>query len=296
MQAVELLRRGSLVALPTETVYGLAGNAEDLDAIARIFALKGRPATHPLIVHLAGAALDAGVGPPDSPDAQTLAAAFWPGPPCLCSPAAPGRRTDHGRPANRRDSRPRAPAHASRPARVRRCRRHAVGKSFRGHVSATTAAAVAEEFGAEVPVLDGGPCAIGLESTIIDRTRPDPAVLRPGAIDCAQLSAALGRRVTFASGDGPRVSGSVPSHYAPRAAVEIVAAGAAPQRLAALRAGGANAVWITGDDPVAFARDLYEALRDADRRGADVAIVSPPDGGALGPAIADRLRRASAPR
>ncbi len=307
--AVAHLRAGEVVGMPTETVYGLAGDAGNDEAVRRIFALKGRPADHPVIVHLADAeALDHWAREIPSA-ARTLAARFWPGPLTLILRRQPhvsdlitGGQDTVGL---------RVPAHP-----VARALLQAFGGGLAapsanrfGHVSPTTAEHVREEFGEAVPVvLDGGPCAVGIESTIVDLSGDTPRVLRPGAIDASDLASALGQPV--ASGGvaaSPRVSGALKSHYAPRTPAQLLAREALLAEHAAARRDGERALALSRaplpagvdglvlpDDPTSYARHLYAALRRLDAEGADrILIEAPPDDNAW-LAVRDRLRRASA--
>jgi L-threonylcarbamoyladenylate synthase len=181
-----------------------------------------------------------------------------------------------------------------------------------GGVSPTTAAHVQADLGAEVPlVLDGGPCEVGVESTIVDLSSGEPAVLRPGGISPEQLSAVLGRTVPVRQASSVRVSGSLASHYAPRAGVELVSAAAVRTRAAALRDAGVKVAGLAPDsvalpagvgrhflpdDPAGYARGLYAALRELDAAGFERILVVEPEGGGVALAVKDRLTRAAAPR
>ncbi len=238
--AAHALRTGALVGLPTETVYGLAADADDPAAVAQIFARKGRPSDHPLIVHVADSARAAAVAHFASevpPFAQALMDAFWPGPLTLILPrragvatAAAGGQASVGQ---------RCPAHPVAQAVLQACAAPPeAGKDERrvfglaapsanrfGRVSPTTAAHVQAEFGEELLVLDGGPCAVGIESTIIDGTRGRPVLLRPGAITRAQIAAACGLAPLSKEDlpmQTPRASGTLEAHYAPTAKVRLM--------------------------------------------------------------------------
>ena len=231
-----LIRAGGLLGLPTETVYGLAADADNAEAVAQIFKAKGRPADHPLIVHV----LDAtGVDhfARDVPDfARALIAAFWPGPLTLILPRRDGVAAAS---AGGQDSIGlRSPSHPVAQALLKTCLDASVGPAVWGvaapsanqfgRVSPTTAAHVQGEFGDSVTVLDGGPCTVGIESTIIDCTRGVPVLLRPGAITPAQVQAACGLTVVSKesladdAAPAPRASGTLESHYAPRATVRLM--------------------------------------------------------------------------
>ena len=296
--AVDVLRRGGLVGMPTETVYGLAADASDEAAVRRVFTVKGRPADHPLIVHLAAAEAMPAWTSSIPPAAAVLADACWPGPLTVLVP-----RGDHvldivtgGRPTVGL----RVPAHPMALDLLRRFGGGLAAPSANrfGHVSPTTAAHVRADFGAEVDfVLDGGACPVGVESTIVDCTVEPPQILRPGAIDEEQVARLLEGIGGVASASGPsRASGMLSSHYAPDATVELFETLAtATARAESLTAHGmrVDVLDATGDLVVA-AQQLYAWLRAADDRGIDVvcAVIPPPIG--LGHAIRDRLQKAAA--
>lgn len=317
-RAVELLRAGELVALPTETVYGLGADAANPRAVAKIFAAKGRPADHPLIVHLAGHdAVDHWAK--EVPDiAWELMETFWPGPLTLIlkkqawvPDAVTGGQDTVGL---------RVPGH---PVALDLLRRFAAvagehagiaapSANRFGRISPTTAAHVAEELGDRVPlILDGGPCAVGIESTIVDCSRPQPAVLRPGHISPLHLAAVLGRQPAIETAHGAlRVSGSLEAHYAPQTPMRLVAGERLLDFLNAQRhrggtcgvispnqppqAGMPHAWRLLPADPVGYAHDLYAALRDMDHAGVDLIVVEALPASAEWAAVADRLRRAVA--
>ena len=311
-RAARLLREGELVAFPTETVYGLGADAGDATALAKIFAAKGRPADHPLIVHLPGVShLERWAI--DIPEAAgKLAAAFWPGPLTLILKRHPdvldavtGGQNTVGL---------RVPNH---PLALQLLREFAGGVAAPsanrfGRISPTTAGHVREELGSKVAmILDGGPCAVGIESTILDLSDGEPRILRPGMLDAAALGAVLGSLP--ASGgkqNAPRVSGSLEAHYAPRTALQLVApadlANAASRALGAGRRVAVLApepfaldhrhlVWRAASaDPARFAHDLYAVLRELDASGCDLLLVAAPANDEAWRAVADRLRRAAA--
>jgi len=274
-EAVEALRRGELVGLPTETVYGLAADAANPEAVRRIFALKGRPADHPLIVHLGEAAQIDAWARDIPPAARTLAQRFWPGPLTLILRRARGV---HDAVTGGQDTVGlRVPAHPVALALLKAFGGGLAAPSANrfGHVSPTTAQHVREEFGEALPVvLDGGPCPVGIESTIVDLSSGAPRVLRPGRIGVDQLEGALGIRLEAgAVAASPRVSGSHDSHYAPRTPAELVAGEALAARCAALaREGEVVRVIALGPlpadaqglglpaQPTEYARHLYAAL------------------------------------
>ncbi len=317
-RAVKLLRAGELVAIPTETVYGLGADAANPAAVAKIFAAKGRPADHPLIVHIAGHdAVDHWAE--QVPDvAWELMESFWPGPLTLIlkkqawvPDAVTGGQDTVGL---------RVPGHPVALELLRRFAREAgehagiaaPSANRFGRISPTTAAHVAEELGERIPmILDGGPCKVGIESTIVDCSRGEPVVLRPGHIAPEHLEAVLGRRPAIETAQGaPRVSGSLAAHYAPRTPLRLVAGERLLDFLNSQRhRGGVCAViahsqppqagmphpWrLLPADPVGYAHDLYGALRDMDHTGADLIVVESLPGDAAWTAVADRLRRAAA--
>jgi L-threonylcarbamoyladenylate synthase len=306
--ALDALRRGDVVGLPTETVYGLAGDASDPAAVARIFALKGRPADHPLIVHVAGIeALDAWAR--DIPPlARRLAEAFWPGPLTLIL-----RRQPHVLDAvtgGQDTVGLRCPRH---PLALNVLRRFGGGLAAPsanrfGRISPTTAAHVREEFGDAVPVvLDGGECEVGIESTIVDLSGPTPRILRPGKLGKAELEAITGPIVEGAAKESPRVSGALASHYAPHTRTELLTREELGERARLLRARGETVLALTvgravegvdgrvlADDPDAYGHDLYAALRDLDARRADRLLVEAPPRTRAWFAVLDRLGRAAA--
>jgi len=308
-EAVEALRRGELVGLPTETVYGLAADAANPEAVRRIFALKGRPADHPLIVHLGEAAQIDAWARDIPPAARTLAQRFWPGPLTLILRRARGM---HDAVTGGQDTVGlRVPAHPVALALLKAFGGGLAAPSANrfGHVSPTTAQHVREEFGEALPVvLDGGPCPVGIESTIVDLSSGAPRVLRPGRIGVDQLEGALGIRLEAgAVAASPRVSGSHDSHYAPRTPAELVAGEALAARCAALaREGEVVRVIALGPlpadaqglglpaQPTEYARHLYAALRAMDTEGADRILVQAPPEGEAWAAVRDRLRRATA--
>lgn len=319
LRAVELLVAGELVAFPTETVYGLGADAGNPQAVAKIFAAKGRPADHPLIVHLVG---DDRMQQwaRDIPEiAWELAEAFWPGPLTLIlkkqdwvPDAVTGGQDTVGL---------RIPAH---PVALELLRRFgeisttggiaAPSANRFGRISPTCAAHVAEELGGQVPlILDGGTSQVGIESTILDLSRDEIAILRPGLITPQQLEMVLGWQPPLVVADGaPRVSGSLPAHYAPLTPMRVVA----PERLAdvlnALRHSGRRAGVIAhGQLPQlgphqwhllpahahGYAHEFYARLRQLDHAGVDLIVVEALPDAVLHPTwagIADRLRRAVA--
>ncbi|MDZ7789304.1 MAG: L-threonylcarbamoyladenylate synthase [Xanthomonadales bacterium] len=305
-RAAELLRHGELVAIPTETVYGLAGDAADAAAVRRIFAAKGRPADHPLIVHLPGVeAIDEWAAEvPES--ARRLAHAFWPGPLTLILPKA-----DHVPEVvtgGQQTVGLRVPGHPTTLALLKIFGRAVAAPSANrfGRISPTTADHVISEFEGRdtvAAVIDGGPCEVGVESTIVDCTGDHPRVLRPGMISIEQLSRVLGERPALAvESEGPRASGRLPSHYAPETRVELVDPEVLenPDAAAAVLAlegtsdpGGFRAWQSLPAEPSAYARGLYAALRELDQVEAERILIQRPPAGAAWTALHDRLARAA---
>ncbi len=288
--AAALLREGGLVALPTETVYGLGAWARDPVAVRRIFAQKGRPADHPLIVHLPDAGhLDRWARVPAAHRARAaaLAAAFWPGPLTLVLPRAPGvpDEVTGGLPTVGL----RVPAHPLALATLAALGDGIAAPSANrfGRISPTTAAHVHAEFGDAVAILDGGPCAVGVESTIVDLSGPVPAVLRHGGVPVEALlphTGPLGTSDTVAPG-------TLAAHYAPRTGLLISDRPA--EEAARLRAAGRRVAVLPATAAPAHARDLYRKLRELDALGVDILIAEPAREEGLGRAINDRLRRAA---
>jgi L-threonylcarbamoyladenylate synthase len=304
-RAARLLRDGSLVAFPTETVYGLGADATDDRAVAAIFAAKGRPRFNPLIIHVAELA-QAEVLALFEARARTLADRFWPGPLTLVLP----RRADSGlsllASAGLDTVAVRAPAHP-----VARALLHATGRPIAapsanrsGRVSPTEATHVAAELGDKLAlILDGGPASIGLESTVLDLAGEAPALLRPGGITVEELEAVLGQVATAAPEAGaPRSPGQLASHYAPALPLRLNARAArSGEALLAFGPeappGFAETLWLSrSGDLVEAAANLFTLLRRLDRpEFTGIAVVPIPERG-LGRAINDRLRRAAAPR
>ena len=305
--AAEILRTGGVVAIPTETVYGLAADATDDAAVAKIFAAKGRPASHPLIVHLGSAAELEGWVHAIPPSARRLADVLWPGP--LTMIFARGPRARDAVTGGLDTVAIRVPAHPIALALIAAAGPLAAPSANRfGSVSPTTAEHVRVDLEGRIDgVVDGGPCAVGIESTILDVTSAVPSLLRPGGVARETIEEVLGAPILRAGEDAPRAPGSLASHYAPRARVvtahrsELAEAArglAGVAILAVADPGVAGATWIpVPADPAERARTLYAALRAIDARGLAHAIVElPEDERGLGLAIADRLRRAAGPR
>ncbi|MFJ6721710.1 L-threonylcarbamoyladenylate synthase [Streptomyces sp. NPDC091259] len=313
-KAAGVLRAGGLVALPTETVYGLGANAEDPVAVARIFQTKGRPPSHPLIVHIADAEhLDDWVETVPAA-ARLLADHFWPGPMTLV--LRRGRRVPLEATGGLETVAVRVPDHP-----VARALLTAFGGGITapsanrfGSVSPTTADHVRAELGDAVDfVLDGGPCQVGVESTIVDVTNETPSILRPGGVTREDLEAVLGFPLAVPSTSRVRVPGQHPSHYAPRARVvlvepeKVVTEAELAQELGhqvgvllppsfAGATVKAHALVALPGSMDAYARGLYGFLRELDERGCDLIVAALPVEEGLGLAIANRLLRAAGPR
>ena len=300
-EAAALLRRGELVAFPTETVYGLGADAGDDRAVAAIFAAKDRPRFNPLIVHVADPG-DAQRLARFDERASVLAARFWPGPLSLVLPRAERCPVSLLASAGLDTLAVRMPAHALARELIRRAGRPLAAPSANrsGRVSPTTAAHVAAELDGRIAaILDGGPCAVGLESTVLDLSGPRPRLLRPGGLPLEALEAMLGPVERAAAGETPRAPGMLASHYAPALAVRLGATAVAPDE--ALLAFGPNPPrgamrtinLSEGGDLVEAAANLFAALRALDRTDcAAIAVMPIPELG-LGLAINDRLRRAA---
>jgi L-threonylcarbamoyladenylate synthase len=321
-QAALALRDGQLLGLPTETVYGLAANATDDAAVVKIFVAKGRPADHPLIVHVAGVD-QVPLFAAQVPDfAQKLMQAFWPGPLTLILPRWSGVAATS---AGGQDSIGlRCPSHPVAQALLRACLPLGVlgvsapSANRFGRVSPTSAAHVQSELGPDLLILDGGDCEVGIESTIIDCTRGEPVLLRPGQITRAQVEAACGRAVRGkdapleVSGQAtPRASGTLESHYAPRAKVRLMSAQDITAKLQALGphannlglwsnerpdgSAGAGVLWRAQPHSAEqAAHDLFGVLRDLDARGVTQIWVQLPPDTSEWEGVRDRLQRAAA--
>lgn len=302
--AAAALKAGRLVAFPTETVYGLGADATNKDAVARIYEVKGRPADHPLIVHLADAQ-DIAEWSADIPDyAIDLARSFWPGPMTVIL-----KRSDLAKDfitGGQATVGLRVPDHTLALAFLNEFKKiggkgvAAPSANRFGHVSPTTSQAVVEELSEYLDgddlILDGGPSQVGVESTIIDCTADAPRILRPGAITVEMIEAVTGVKVVNRD-DVIRVSGSLEHHYAPSAQVVLDGYPRPGDGLIALNTFPTPEGVIRLASPINnedFARQLYEALREADAQGIDQVIVIQPEGEGIAIAIRDRLKRASA--
>jgi L-threonylcarbamoyladenylate synthase len=309
-EAVRRLAAGEAIGIPTETVYGLGADATNERAVAKIFALKGRPADHPLIVHFASPhAIDEWAI--DVPrDARALAASFWPGPLTMILRKSP--RVPMGVTGGQETVGLRCPSHPvaqellTEFAKIGSGAVAAPSANKFGHVSPTTAEHVREEFGPGLFVLDGGACEVGLESTIVDLSRGRPVLLRPGGITREDIAHALGAELRERDAQAPRASGTLAAHYAPRTALAIVEAAALDRELArpaniavlALREPPPVArvtAWITAPFDVGrYGHDLYANLRKLDASGAKRIVVEAPPTTRPWEAVNDRLARAAA--
>jgi L-threonylcarbamoyladenylate synthase len=307
------LAAGEPVAFPTETVYGLGARADDDAAVAKIFALKGRPAGHPLIVHVAGRDAAARFGVL-SPLAERLIDAFWPGPvtvivrrlPGMAEAAAAGQSTIGLRcPADPVAHALLVAAHAAGVAGIA-----APSANRFGRVSPTTAAHVVDEFGYALLVLDGGAARLGIESAIVDCSGERPALLRPGVLTTERLAAALGMPLVAADADSPRAPGTLIAHYAPHAKVRLMSTamlktalevlGSDPLKLAVYSRSVPSGV-ATGvrhrrmpARPEQAAHELFAVLRELDSTGVHLIWVEEPPPGPEWDGVRDRLSRAAA--
>jgi L-threonylcarbamoyladenylate synthase len=313
-RAVGLLRRGDLVAFPTETVYGLGADASNPEAVARIFAAKGRPADHPVIVHLARAgALDAWAR--DVPDeARALADAFWPGPLTLVLPRASG--VGDFVTGGQDTVGLRVPAHPVARALLQAFADGndagiaAPSANRFGRISPTTAAHVAADLKDAVAlILDGGACIVGIESTIVAFAAAGPMLLRPGGIGIDALARVLGRPPRSADASAPRASGTLASHYAPHTRSQLLLARALVAELeqrvdrdenpavlarTVAKPGDFEGRWIAAPaEPARYAHDLYANLRALDDADADEILIEAPPDDAEWLAVRDRLLRAT---
>jgi L-threonylcarbamoyladenylate synthase len=309
--AARQIAAGGLVAFPTETVYGLGARADDDAAVARIFAAKGRPQDHPLIVHVASAAAAGEFALALALAAQRLVDAFWPGPLTVIVARRPGRAVAAA------GAHPtiglRCPAHPVARALLARCAALGVAgvaapsANRFGRISPTRAAHVGAEFGPDLMVLDGGDCALGIESAIVDCSGAVAALLRPGTLGRDAIEQALGRPLAEPAAAAPAAPGTLASHYAPRARLRLLGAGAAPpgpagadvavysrERPAAAGTAGGSRWQPMPADPLAVAHELFAVLHDLDASGVrEIWVEQPPDSPAW-EAVRDRLRRAAA--
>ncbi len=318
-QAASVLAGGGLAAFPTETVYGLGADAASDAAVARIFAVKGRPSDHPLIVHVPDASAVAAFAADVPAFAQQLMQAFWPGPLTLILRRRDGVATAAA--AGQATIGLRCPAHPVAHALLLACARSqppvpglaAPSANRFGRISPTTAAHVRAELGDSLLVLDGGPCRVGIESTIVDCTRGAPVLLRPGILTREQIEAACGQRLLSPhelAGQAPRASGTLETHYAPQARVRLMDAASLQKALDVLGADAAGiatysrAVLRTPsgkvlrrrmpDDAAETARQLFSVLREFDAQAVQLIWVETPPDTPEWEGVRDRLRRAAA--
>ncbi len=316
VRAVELLRAGEVVAFPTETVYGLGADAANADAVARIYALKGRPSAHPVIVHLADAARLDEWAVDVSREARKLAHAFWPGPLTLVLKRAPhvpdavtGGQDTVGL---------RVPSHPVAQALLVRFGGEHGGHRFSGvaapsankfgRVSPTLAEHVFADFALAVPlILDGGATNVGIESTIVDLSGERPRLLRPGGVSVAAIEAVLGDGLAAADESAPRASGTLPAHYAPKAHVRLVRRVEMLEALASHKGRRLGVLALEVRVPrlnpalqrvvpaiaAQYAHELYAAMRALDAQNVDLILVETPPGSPAWAAVHDRLARAA---
>ncbi len=305
-EAVSVLKRGGLVAFPTKTVYCLGADASNPAAVARIYKIKGRPESHPIIVHIGDTGQLARWAREVPEGARKLAARFWPGPLTLVLKRAPGVGDELT--GGEDTIGLRMPNH---PVALELLRQFGGGiaapsaNKF-GRISPTTAEHVRNDLGEEVDlILDGGPCEIGIESTIVDLSRDRPVLLRPGRIGAGDIAATLDATPEPRDRSAPRAPGTLESHYAPRHPLRLIPSGEWDETLRAaslsravlcFRArpvGKRYAIWIRAStDPQHYARDLYSNLRTLDASGCDEILVEEPPTSTEWAAVRDRLLRA----
>lgn len=310
--AARRLADGELLGLPTETVYGLAARADRDEAVAKIFAAKGRPSNHPLIIHV----LDAAGAEPFADHlpatARRLMQAFWPGPLTVIVPRKAGMAEAAA--GGQATVALRSPAHPVARAVLAAARELGVegvaapSANRFGRVSPTLARHVVEEFDPGLMVLDGGACEVGIESSIVDCSRAKPALLRPGLLNRARIEAALGQSLAEPDAAAPKASGTLAAHYAPSAHVRLLNAEALALRLAtAAASGGLEGVAVYSRaqlpawrwqampaDPAAAAHELFAVMRALDAAGAREIWVEAPPRDPAWDGVRDRLSRAAA--
>jgi L-threonylcarbamoyladenylate synthase len=308
-RAAELLRAGDVVAFPTETVYGLGADAKNAAAVGRIYALKGRPAAHPVIVHLAGAArLDEwAVEIPDA--ARRLAGALWPGPLTLVLRRATG--VPDAVTGGQDTVGLRVPAHPVAQALLAAFGDGIAAPSANkfGRVSPTLPEHVFADFALEVPlILDGGATNVGIESTIVDLSGERPRLLRPGGVPAAAIEELLGEPLAAADAAAPRAPGALPAHYAPKAHVKLVKRVQMLEMLSSHKGRRLGVLALEVKVPrlnpalqrvvpavaAQYAHDLYAAMRALDAQNVDLILVETPPASPAWAAIHDRLARAAA--
>jgi len=316
-EAAATLAAGGLVAFPTETVYGLGARADDDVAVAGIFNAKGRPADHPLIVHVCDAVAARQFASHWPERAQRLTAAFWPGPLTVIVPRQPGQATAAA--AGQDSVGLRCPAHPVARALLAAAALQGVAgvaapsANRFGRVSPTQARHVASEFDTGLLVLDGGECEVGIESAIVDCRRERAVLLRPGMLTRAQIEAVLGEPLAERDAASPRAPGTLDAHYAPRARVRLMDAAALKAALDLLgppTAGAAPAVAVYSrsvtpphaalpfrrqpSDPSEVAHELFAVLRTLDASGAPLIWIETPPADPAWEGVTDRLQRAAA--
>ena len=316
--AARRLAAGELVAFPTETVYGLGARADDDAAVATLFAAKGRPAAHPLIVHVSGLEDALGFADRLPPLAERLIRAFWPGPLTVIVPRRPGRATaaagGHPSIGLRAPSHPVARELLAAAARLGVPGLAAPSANRFGRISPTRASHVLAEFGHDLTVLDGGDCDIGIESSIVDCSGLAPVLLRPGVLSRELIEAAAGAALRAADADAPSAPGTLAAHYAPRARLRLMSAAALRSALEVLPAellvrGPAPTLAVYSRsappprallgrrmpaDPAAVAHELFSVLRGFDDEGVQLIWVEEPPPGPAWEGVRDRLQRAAA--
>jgi L-threonylcarbamoyladenylate synthase len=317
--AAAALQQGALLGLPTETVYGLAADSDNDDAVAQIFEAKGRPANHPLIVHVADAEAIKRYAQAVPVFAQQLIEAFWPGPLTVILPRLP--QAAKASTGGQDSVGLRCPSHPVAHAVLKACQQltppvwgvSAPSANKFGRVSPTTAQHVADEFGEDLLVLDGGACEVGIESTIVDCTRGVPVLLRPGAITRDDIEKACGQRPLSKEelqADTPRASGTLLAHYAPNAKVRLMSAqhiqsaldllGTDGQRIAVYHrtrlVNSSRGVHMREmpEKALAAGKELFGALRDFDALGCQLIWIETPPADAAWEGVTDRLQRAAA--
>ena len=303
-RAAEILRAGGLVAFPTETVYGLGADASSAAAVARLYAAKGRPASHPVIVHFADAEAAFAFAREIPPEARKLAKRFWPGPLTLIlkrSPMAPDLVTGGQDTVGLR-----VPSHPVARALLREFGGGVAAPSANefGKVSATTAQHVRGDLEGKVDlVLEGGPSEVGIESTILDLSSGKPILLRPGQVSRASLEEVLGEKIQEKNSNSPRHSGGLERHYAPKTPARLVPPHALDAEVAKHGLDVAVLAFSKPDervdywirmprDPRTYAQRLYAALRELDGAGCGAILVESPPDTAEWNAVRDRLQRA----
>jgi L-threonylcarbamoyladenylate synthase len=310
LRAVDVLRRGGLVAFPTETVYGLGADASNADAVHHLFVVKGRPADHPVIVHLADVVqLDEWAASVPA-SARALAGAFWPGPLTVIVPRSV--RVSDAVTGGRHTVGLRVPSQPLAHALLAAFGGAIAAPSANrfGRVSPTTAADVRADLGDDVDVvLDGGPCRVGVESTIVDCTRDEPVIARLGGVTQDAIEEVLGQPIAVLDRGDVAAPGTLEHHYAPNARVHVVGEGDVRLRAISLLTTGARVALLAMHPPdglpkglivldpprdtAEYAHVLYARLRESDAREVDHVLVVPPPAEGIGAAVADRLARAA---